>query len=199
MRTIMNISNSAATLIQATNIILLLKDSNFDIRKFVAWRIDKDKPEEVLSGLQILDITFEDSIKLFEHPIETGAVVTDHMIIDPNQVSIQAYISNDDAETLKELEYLCLNGIPLKLRVQNKIIPRTVIKGKPFKVSGAYFDKSPYNISFREEQEVMPVYTAMPPQKVRNKTNSSRVNSGVKQAKPVKKSWLKSALIGGRT
>ena len=195
----MNISNSAATLIQATNIILLLKDSNFDIRKFVAWRIDKDKPEEVLSGLQILDITFEDSIKLFEHPLETGAVVTDHMITDPSQVSLQAYISNDDATTLKELEYLCLNGIPLKLRVQNKIIPRAVIKSKPFKLSGAHFDKSPYSISFREEQEVMPVYTAMPPKKVQKKTNASRVNSGVKQAKSVKKSWLKSALIGGRT
>lgn len=187
------------SLIQATNIVLLLLNSNTDTRKFVAWRIDKEKPEEVLSGMQIINVSFEDSIKLFEHPLETGAVITDHMIIDPNQASVEAMISNDDAATLKELEYLCLNGISLKIRVNNKIIPRCVIKDKPFGLSASTLDKTKYNITFRQEEEVDPVYTSMPPRKVRNKANSSRVNSGVKQAQPVKNSWLRSALRGGRT
>lgn len=187
------------SLIQATNIVLLLLNSNTDSRKFVAWRVDKEKPEEVLSGMQIINVSFEDSIKLFEHPLETGAVITDHMIVDPNQASVEAMISNDDAATLKELEYLCLNGIPLKIRVNNKIIPRCVIKDKPFSLSASTFDKTKYNITFRQEEEVEPVYTSMPPKKVRNPADSSRVNSGVKQAQPVKNSWLRSALRGGRT
>ncbi len=182
----MNFSKIGTTLLQITNIVLLLRESTADIRKFVAWRIDKKDPQEVLNGLQVESMNFEDSIKLFEHPLETGAVITDHMIIEPAQVSLRAYISNDDVETLKELEYLHLNGIPLKIRVQNKVIPRVVIKDKPFQVDGGHFDKTPYSITFREEQEVTPIYVSMLPKKVRRASNSSRVNSGVKQAQPTK-------------
>lgn len=189
----MNLSKIGTTLIQITNIVLLTKESTADIRKFVAWRIDKKDPQEVLKALEIENMSFEDSIKLFEHPLETGAVITDHMIIEPNQVSLRAYIANDDVETLKELEYLCLNGIPLKIRVQNKILPRVVIKDKPFQIDSGHFDKTPYSITFREEQEVSPVYVAMPPKKVRKASNSSRVKGGVKQAQTTQKprSWAK--------
>lgn len=185
----MNFNNAATALIQVTNIILLLRGENADTRKFVAWRIDKDKPQEVLSGLQVINANVEDTIKLFEHPLETGATITDHMIVDPNQVSLEAMIDNQDADTLKQLEFLCLNGIPLKLRVNNKIIPRAVVKDKPFALSSQAFDKTRYSITFRQEEEVDPVYTSMPPKKVRNKANASRVNSGVKQAQPVNRSW----------
>lgn len=196
----MNYSNIATGLVQATNIVLLLRNRNKeDTRKFVAWRIDTEEPFEVLTRLQVSSASVEDSIKLFEHPLETGAVITDHYIIEPNQANVSAVISNDDATTLKELEYLFLNGIPLKLRVENKIIPRAVIKDKPFSLESGMIDKTRYNITFREEEEVEPVYVAMPPRKVRNQSNSSRVNSGVKQAKPVKRSWLSSLFRGGRT
>lgn len=195
----MNYSNAATALIQVTNIVLLLQGENADIRKFVAWRIDKDKPQEVLGDLEVINVNLEDSIKLFEHPLETGAVITDHMIVDPNSVNLEAIIANDDTNTLKELEYLYLNGIPLMLRVNNKIVPRALIKDKPFAISADIFDKTKYNIVFRQEQEVDPVYTAMPPKKVRKKSNASRVNSGVKQAQPVKHTILDSAIFGGRT
>lgn len=188
----MNLSRIGTTLIQITNIVLLLRESTADIRKFAAWRIDKKDPEEVLKGLEIESMNFEDSIKLFEHPLETGAVITDHMIIDPNQVSLRAYISNDDTQTLKELEYLHLNGIPLKIRVQNKVLDRVIIKDKPFAVDGTHFDKSSFSITFREEQEVNPVYVAMSSKEVRKASNSSRVNSGVKQVQTTskKESWF---------
>lgn len=197
----MALSKIATTLIQATNIVLLLRNSDSDVRKVVIWRIDKDEPEQVLNGLQIANANVEDSLKLFEHPLETGAVITDHMVIEPQQVSTEAYISNDDANTLKQLEYFHLNGIPLKMRVNNKVIPRVVLKDKPFALSAEIFDKTKYSISFREEEEVEPVYVAMPPRKVRTKSNASRVNSGVKQAQPAprKKSWLQSLFKGGRT
>lgn len=196
----MNLLNAATSLIQVTNIVLLLGGESSDVRKFVAWRIDKDKPQEVLSGLQVTNANLEDTIRLFEHPIETGATITDHMIVDPNTAIVEAMIANDDATTLKELEYLCLNGIPLKLRVNNKIVPRAVVKDKPFALSAETFDKTKYNITFRQEEEVDPVYTSMPPKKVTNKANASRINSGVKQAQPAKgKSWVYSVFHGGRT
>lgn len=186
-----------STLIQATNLVLLIANTGADMRKFIVWRTDGTSPVEVLSGLEITRIAVEDTAKVFEHPLETGAVVVDHEVFEPKSAALQAYISNDDANTLKELEYLYLSGATLRIRAGNKIIDKVVINQKPYEITGGVFDKTLYSITFKEAQEVSPTYTALP--KARNASNTSRVNSGVKQAKPVKKSWGKSALRGGRT
>ena len=191
--------NLGATLIQATNLVLLIANTGADIRKFIVWRTDGNSPVEVLSKLEISRIAVEDSAKVFEHPIESGAVIVDYEVFEPKSVTIQAYISNDDASTLKELEYLYLSGAELRIRAGNKIIDKVVINSKPYEITGSVFDKTLYSINFREAQEVSPVYTNLP--KAQNASNTSRVNSGVKQAKPTpaKRSWLKSAISGGRT
>lgn len=174
--------NIAATLIQATNLVLLMSETNSDIKKFVVWKKNGDKLEETLQDMQIARVGVEDSAKLFEHPIETGAVIVDHEIFDPKSASLQAYISNDDINTLTELEQLYLSGTELKIRAGNKIIDKVVISSKPFEITGTVFDKTLYNISLKEAQEVTPTYVSMPPRKVKNKANASRVNTGVKQA-----------------
>lgn len=188
-----------STLIQATNLVLLIANTGTDMRKFIIWRTDGTSPVEVLSKLEITRIAVEDVAKVFEHPLETGAVIIDHEVFEPKTAIIQAYISNDDANTLKELEYLYLSGVTLRIRAGNKIIDKVVINQKPYEITGSVFDKTLYSISFKEAQEVSPTYTALP--KARNASNTSRINSGVKQAKPApaKKSWLKSALSGGKT
>lgn len=190
---------NGATLIQATNVVLLLRDSNSDIRKFIVWRKEDDKLKEVLQKLEITRVAIEDNAKTFEHPIETGAVITDYEIFDPNKASIQAYIANNDRETLTELEYLYQNGIPLKIRAGSKIVENVLIDGKPYEITSDVFDKTLYSITLKGFLEVTPVYLKLDKAKVRNKSNASRVNMGIKQAQPKKKSWLASAIFGGRT
>jgi hypothetical protein len=191
--------NIGSTLIQATNLVLLISNSNADVRKFVVWTKVGENLTEVLQNMQIERIAVEDTAKVFEHPLETGAVIVDHEIFEPKRATIQAYIANDDMMTLKQLEQLYLSGTILTIRAQNKVIDKVIIASKPHEITGQVFDKTLYSISFREAQEVTPTYAKMPPQKVRRKANASRVNSGVKQATPVNKSWIKSAIWGGRT
>ncbi len=187
-----------AAIAQATNIVLLIGSSNADIRKFIVWRTDTTNPQEVLSNLEIDDVSYEDNAKIFEHPIETGEVITDHIIFDPNSVSIQAYISLDDTSTLEELEYLYQNTIPLQIRANNKVLSNAIISSKPFKISANHFDKTLYNISFKQIQEVTPVYVTM--KNASNASNTSRVNSGVKQAKTTTKnqSWFYNIINGNK-
>lgn len=191
--------NLSATLTQATNLILLLKNSNQDIRKFVVWKTENDKPVEVLKGLYIAHVSVENQKKIFEHPIETGAIIVDHEILEAKKVNIQAYISLDDSDTLTELEQLYIDGTLLIIRADNRIIENMLIASQPFEITGSVFDKTLYSISFKEAQTVTPQYVAMP--KTSNKANTSRVNSGVKQAQETtkKQSWLRSLWQGGRT
>lgn len=201
----MNFGKIGATLVQATNLVILMNNSNEDIRKFVVWQknsgdvSNSEKFTEVLQGMQISRIAIEDQAKLFEHPLETGAVIVDHEIFEPKRAVIQAYISNDDVTTLNELESLYLSGATLRIRAQNNVIDNIVLASKPYEINGAMFDKTLYSIAFKEAQEVSPAYVKFPPQKVVKKSNASRVNTGVKQAKKTNKSYFYSIRHGGRT
>ena len=192
-------SRILTSLMQATNLILLMSNREGTPKRFQLWIKEGDKLNEVLPNLEITRVAVEDQAKIFEHPLETGTVIVDHMILEPQQATIQAYISNDDDTTLRNLEQYYLTGQKMTLRAENKIIENVVIKSKPREITSSVLDKTLYSITFRQAEEIEPVYVAMPPRKVANKATSSRVNSGVKQAEPKKRSWLLSLFKGGRT
>ena len=192
-------ARASTALLQATNLILLMSNTEGEAKKFQLWTKEGDDLNEVLPNLEITRVAVEDQAKIFEHPLETGSVIVDHMILEPQQATIQAYISIDDDETLRTLEQFYLSGTKLTMRAENKIIDNVIIKSKPKEITSSVLDKTLYSITFRQAEEVEPMYVAMPPKKVANKATSSRVNSGIKQAAPVKKSWFASLFTGGRT
>lgn len=182
-----------STLLSYTNIVLLVTSQGTGLKKFAAYNGER----EVLTGLEIYKLNGEVTAKMFEHPIETGAVITDHRILNPNTVSIQAYIAINDTGTLNELNYYYLTDTPLKIRAGNNVIKNAYLDTEPYEISGSSLDKTLYSISFKEGQEITPVYVGL--SKARRASNASRVNSGQKQGKTVKRSWAFSALFGGRT
>ena len=200
--------NLLPTLIQYTNIILLLTNTTADRRKFIVWDInDGERPTEILSGLQITRIAVENQKKVFEHPIETGETITDFEVLEPKKARLQAYIAIDDTTTLTELEDVYTYGKKLRIRAENRIIDNMIIASQPAEITSDVYDKTLYSINFTQAQEVTPQYVAMPA--AAKASNKSRVNSGIKQTKKTtgnqgksakqKSSWIYSAIYGGRT
>ena len=182
-----------STLLSYTNIVLLVTSRGTGLKKFAAY----DGEREVLTGLEILKCNADVTSKLFEHPLENGAVITDHRILNPNVISLQAYIAINDVQTLKELNYYYVSGKALKIRAGNDVINNAYIETKPFELSSASLDKTLYSITFKEGFDIVPVYVGL--SNARRGSNTSRVNSGQKQGKVVKRSWGYSAFFGGRT
>ena len=187
--------------VQQTNIILVINNSEQDNRKFIVWNTEGERPVEVLQNLLISRIAVENQKKTFEHPIEDGGVITDYEILEPQRATLQAYISIDDTETLSELNQLYMDGALLRIRAENKVINNVIIAAQPFEVNGSMLDKTLYSIGLKQAQFIIPQYVAMP--KAKKKSNSSRVNSGVKQAepqtqKPKQRSWLYSLFYGNK-
>lgn len=181
-----------------TNLVLLTRSNEIDSRKFIAWNMEESTPVEVLSEIQTTKISIENQKKMFEHPLEDGSSVVDYSILESKKVNMQIYVSNDDTETLNELERLYIEGTRLRLRAENKILNNMVISAEPFEISSNMLDKNLYSVTFKEAQYVTPQYVAMP--RVKRKSDTSRVNTGVKQVKEVKKqSWLSSLFYGGKT
>lgn len=184
-----------------TNLVLLINNDSQDLRKFIVWNIEGNKPQEVLSQLQIARIGIEIQKKVFEHPLENGATIVDYEIQEPKKATLQAYIAVDDITTLAELEELYLRGTLLRVRAENRIIDNMIISSQPYEITGGMLDKSLYSISLKEADFIDPQYVSMPAAK--NKKNTSRVNSGVKQITnktPEKQkknqSWLASIFSG---
>lgn len=185
--------NILSTLISYTNIVLLVTSFGTGLKKFAAY----DGNKEVLTGLEIEKCNAEISANMFEHPLESGAVISDHRILNPTTVSLQAYIAINDRNTLNELNYYYLNGKPLKIRAGNNVIKNAYIYLQPFELTGSRLDKTLYSINFKEAQEITPVYVGL--SNARRKSNTSRINTGQKQGQKVTRSWAFSAFFGGRT
>lgn len=180
--------NILSTLLSYTNIVLLIASQGTGLKKFAAY----DGNREVLTGLEISKLNGEVAAQMFEHPIETGAVITDHRILQPNSVSLQAYIAINDTGTLNELNYYYTTSTPLKIRAGNNVIKTAYIDRQPFEITGSSLDKTLYSINFKQGQEITPVYVGL--SKARRASNASRVNSGQKQGQ--KKENFHSTLFG---
>lgn len=182
-----------------TNLVLLIPNNEVDMRKFIVWNIENTKPLEVLNNLQISRIAVEIQKKMFEHPLENGATIVDYEVLEPKKATIQAYISNEDNTTLTELERLYIEGTRLRVRAENRIMDNMVLASLPYEITGSMIDKTLYSIAFKQADFVMPQYVGM--SKAKKKSNTSRVNSGIKQTSNVtnkKRSWLYSLIFGGR-
>lgn len=184
-----------------TNLVLFMNNDSPDTRKFIVWNMEGEKPQEVLSALQITRIGVEIQKKVFEHPLENGASIVDYEILEPKKATIQAYIAVDDLTTLSELEKLYIQGTLLRVRAENRIINNMVISAQPHEITGGIIDKSLYSISMKEADFVSPQYVSMPAAK--SKKNVSRVNSGIKQttnktAEKKNQSWAASLFFGNK-
>lgn len=184
-------SVSTSSLIQFTNIVLTVIGMGTENRRFIIYN-----GGEVLNDIEVVRVSLQDNAKLFEHPLETGAVITDHEIFDPCRVTIQAYIAVDDTSSLQTLTNYYQQGQILKIKAGNKIIENAVVASLPLELSGEVYDKILYSISFKEVQRVTATYVAL--SSALSSSDSSTVNSGVIQATASSKtsSWLNSLVNG---
>ena len=88
-------------LVTATNIILHI------LQKFHAKNITISDPRnnvEVLQKVQYIDGSTTDDLKLMEHPIEDGTMITDHIVDDPKGCNIKIKID------MENINFYFLNG-----------------------------------------------------------------------------------------
>ena len=181
-----------ATIISYTNLVISLLNPNQDLRKIIIWNTDGSEPVEVLQNLHISRVSVENQKKLFEHPIENGLTIVDHEVLEPQAISLEAYIAIDDSALLNELTELYMNGTKLKIRADNRVLNNMIVESQPSEITSDIFDYTKYTIRFKQALEVMPQYVAM--QSAKKASNKSRVDTGASQAQKTNKSWIYSAL-----
>lgn len=145
---------------------------------------DQEQNDQILTTLQFLDGSVQNDKKLMEHPKEDGTLIVDHVVNDPIQVNLTVIIADNDTPNLNDLNYIYENSIPLVIKVKNELFSNLILSSKPIKADPGYFDKTVYNLTFKEVQEAVTLYVKMSVPQVKNKKNASKVKTGHKQAQP---------------
>ena len=163
----------------ATNFVLHIKQKT-DVQNIAIY--EQDKNQQILTGLQFLDGSAQIDKKLMEHPKEDGTLITDHIVNEPTQVSLQVLVADDDAISLNELKDLYKNSTPVIIKLKNELHTNLVMSGKPMKADSSHYNYTVYDLSFKEIQEAVTLYVKMTVPQVKQKKNASKVNTGHKQA-----------------
>lgn len=169
----------------ATNIALRVIQGNIQSKNFAIYLNDKNSNREVLQNLEYIDGSVKDDVQLMEHPLETGATIVDHEIFNPNEITIRALIDDNDKQSLNDLMEYYKKATPLSVRAKGELFTNLIISSKPYKIDSSYFNKSTYDISFREVQYAVTTYVKMKVSQVKKKSNASTSKGGYKQAQKV--------------
>jgi hypothetical protein len=119
------------------------------------------------------------SSKLMEHPVETGAVIVDHQIINPIEIELSLLLTSlDYTNTYKTMEGVFKNGQLLSVQTRTGVYNNMIIEEFPSEEDPNMFDIIALAMRLREAQFVTARYGIAP----RRPANSTTVQRGEQQA-----------------
>lgn len=172
---------------------------------------------EVLKGMSVLSYNVTNDSQFIEHPIESGAMIADHHVFNPIEISCKVAMppknsvldypdiqdlvfgsSESFEDTYKQLKDIYKNSKKLRIKTEAEVYDNMYITGLPTDVDSNTADRQIFYITFKQALEVEPQYVKLPANKVKNASNSSYSKTG--EVLPSKmgdesasqsKSWLK--------
>lgn len=122
---------------------------------------------------------------LMEHPIETGAVIADHIVFKPIEISLPLLCVGELAyrSTYAAIRSTFKAGTLLTVRTRTGSYPDMVIAELPHEESGDIFDAISIRLHLREAHFVTPK-TGLSSNQVANKSQASTTNRGNQQTSP---------------
>ena len=143
---------------------------------------EQKENEQVFLDVKFIDYANADiDTKVMEHPKEDGTLIVDHAVNEPNKVSLQILIDDDDSGSFNELLDYHKNLTPLTVKAKNEIFTNMVIASRPLKIDDKHYDSSLYELTFKEIQSAKSQYVKMNVPEVKNKRDASKVKTGQKQ------------------
>lgn len=162
-----------------TNYTLNIKETA-DVKNLVIYK--QEDNSEAFMNVHYFEGSVSDDLKVMEHPLEDGTSIADHIIDDAKSATVRVIISDDDNTSLSEITDCYKNRTPLILKIKNNLYTDMIISSKPVKADPQYYDKTVYDLSFKEALRAQTQYVKMSVPQVQSPKNASTVNTGQKQA-----------------
>lgn len=148
---------------------------------------------QVFRDARAIKAVIKETSKVMEHPIETGAIVTDHRIVWPVEIDLNLILL---PETYRDIYYeirdLYLQGTLLIVQTRSGLYENQLINSMPHEESPTIYNTITITLSLKQVQMVTAQYTTVP----RNQKNTSTVKRGTQQGTPANTQQTGSALSG---
>lgn len=140
-----------------------------------------DTFKQVFPEARPIKVVVKEEAKLMDHPVETGAVITDHRIILQVEIEISLIIQAINyRDVYQAIKQLYLQGTLLTVQTKADLYSNQIITGLPHEENPDTFDTLVIALKMKEVQFVTPQYGIVP----RNTTNTSTVDRGTQQTMP---------------
>jgi len=123
--------------------------------------------------------------RAMEHPLETGATIIDHRIINPNTVDLGLILSSADYKAVyQQVENLFNRGELLTVQTRVASFSNMLIEKMPHEETTDVFDGITMQLSLKEARLVQAQFSALPPSKVARPKDSDTAKRGQQQPTP---------------
>lgn len=123
----------------------------------------------------------EDS-KVPDHPLETGASTSDHIIFLPVEIEISMMLTGDEVRTVyQQIKAAFKAGQLFTVQTRSDSYKNMLIQGMPHEEATDMFNVLPLAFKLRNIVFIQPQYAAL---KARKPKNTTKVDRGEQQATP---------------
>lgn len=120
--------------------------------------------------------------KVMEHPIETGSIVQDFMIVLPVEIELSMLLTGDEYQAVyQEIKGYFLTGTQVSIQTKADVFPNMLIQAMPHEESPEMFDVIPLALKLKQVQQVLVQYQALTATQVAKPEDASTINRGAQQ------------------
>lgn len=133
---------------------------------------------QIFRDARAIKAVVKEQAKVMEHPVESGAIITDHRIIMPTEVELSLVLTPATyRETYEQINQYYLEGTLLIVQTRSGIYVNQLIHSMPHEEDTNLFNTITLALGLKEVQFVTAQYTTTP----RNPKNSNTKQRGAQQ------------------
>lgn len=137
---------------------------------------------QVFVNARALKLSVNRSSKAMDHPLETGAVITDHRVINPNVAELSVIIASSDYRAVyQQIADLFNKGTLLTVQTRVDSFTSMMIEKMPHEEGPDIYDGVAVAISLKEAKFVTAQFSTLPPKKVARPKDADTVKRGQQQ------------------
>lgn len=152
--------------------------------------------EQVFEGARAIKATIMRASKAMEHPLETGATITDHRIVLPVNIELSMILASEDYKAVyQQVRDLFINGELLTVQTRVDSFPSMLIEKMPHDETPEMFDGVALALSLKEAQFVQPQFSTVKVEKPKNSTTVKRGQQQPTESPPQRKASILSGIF----
>ncbi len=136
--------------------------------------------KQVFSKARPLKATVKEEAKLMEHPVETGATITDHRIILPIEIELSMILqASDYLDVYRQIKQYFLNATLLTVQTRSGIYTNQLIESLPHEEDPSMFNTLTVALKFKQVQFTTPQNSIVP----KYPKDSNKIDRGTQSPK----------------